>query len=254
MHAIMLAAGRGMRLSAGGGGLPPKSLLRFGGTSLLRRHIEALRAASVDRLTIVVGYRAEEIRAELQAIGAEGWVETVANPRYCEGAVVSLWTGRHVLRGGADILFMDADVLYDPSVLGKVLGSPHRNCLPIDRDLEPGEEPVKICLREGRIVEFGKIVEGQFDVVGEWPGFLRLEPGMAEKLAARTEAYVATGRHAEPYEPAIRDVLLAETPDRFGCEDITGLPWIEIDTPEDLRRARDVIAPALGVFANTSAA
>jgi choline kinase len=34
MHAIMLAAGRGMRLSGGSGGLPPKSLLRFGGKSL----------------------------------------------------------------------------------------------------------------------------------------------------------------------------------------------------------------------------
>jgi choline kinase len=154
--------------------------------------------------------------------------------------------GRHVLRGGDDVLLMDADVLYDPSLLRRLTGSPHRNCLLIDRDLEPGEEPVKICLRGGRIVEFGKIVKGNFEVVGEWPGFLRLEPEMAKRLATATEAYVAAGRHEEPYEPAIRDVLLAAPPDRFGCEDITGLPWIEIDTPEDLRRAREVIAPALG--------
>jgi choline kinase len=249
----MLAAGRGTRLSGGSNDLPPKSLLQFGGKSLLCRHLEALRAVGVGKLTLVLGYRADDIRAELAAIGANGWVETLFNPRYCEGAVVSLWTARHVLRGGADILFMDADVLYDPSVLRRLTGSPHRNCLLIDCDLEPGEEPVKICLRGGRMVEFGKVVEGDFEVVGEWPGFLRLEPKMAKRLAAATEAYVVAGRHEKPYEPAIRDVLLAAPPDRFGCEDITGLPWIEIDTPGDLRRAREVIAPALGVAANTSA-
>jgi choline kinase len=32
---------------------------------------------------------------------------------------------------------------------------------------------------------------------------------------------------------------------RFGAEDVTGLPWTEIDFPEDLDRARSVILPAL---------
>jgi choline kinase len=243
MHAIMLAAGRGMRLSAGMG--PPKALLEIGGKTLLRRHIETLTALGIGRLTVVVGYRADAVHDELAAIGAGDWVETVFNPRFTEGAVVSLWAGRHVLRGGRDVLFMDADVLYDPNVLRRVINSPRRNCFLIDRDLEPGMEPVKLCLRGGRIVEFGKIVEGDFEVVGEWPGFLRLEARVAAKLAAVTEHYVSSGRGREPYEPAMRDVLLAEPPDRFGWEDVTGMPWIEIDTPEDLRRAEESIAPRL---------
>lgn len=250
MHAIMLAAGRGMRLSAGNG--PPKALLEIGGKTLLRRHVEGLAIQGIDRLTIVVGYQADAIHAELAAIGAGDWIETVFNPRFTEGAVVSLWAGRHVLQGGGDVLFMDADVLYDPAVLRVLLASPHRNCFLIDRDLEPGLEPVKLCLRGGRIVEFGKIVEGDFEVVGEWPGFLRLDAGIAAKLAAATAAYVSAGRGSEPYEPAMRDVLLAEPPDRFGCEDITGLPWIEIDTPDDLRRARDEIAPRVAATALVS--
>ena len=246
MHAIMLAAGRGLRLSGGGGDLPPKALLRFGGKSLLRRHIEALRAAGVDRLTLVVGHRADEIQAELVAIGADGWVETIFNPRYREGAVVSLWTARQVLCGGADILFMDADVLYHPDVLRRLASSPIRNCLLIDRQIEPDEEAVKICLRAGRIVEFGKVVEGAFEVLGEWPGFLRLEPDLASELATTVDRFVVAGRGEEPYEPAIRELLLAGSPDRFGVEDIGGLPWIEIDTPEDLQRAREKVLPALG--------
>jgi len=234
-----------MRLYGGSSGLPPKSLLRFGGKTLLHRHIETLRAAGVDKLTMILGYRTGDIRAELATIGAFDWVETIFNPRYREGAMVSLRVGHKVLRSGGDILFMDADVLYHRDVLLRLACSSLRNCLLIDRNLEPGEEPIKICLREGRIVEFGKIVNGAFDVVGEWPGFLRLEPAVAIELANTTDRLVAAGWHNEPYEPAIREILLNGSPDRFGVEDITGLPWIEIDTPEDLRHAHEVVFPAL---------
>jgi choline kinase len=243
MHAIMLAAGRGIRLSNGAG--HPKCLLEFGGKTLLRRHIEILESLGIDRLTIVVGFKADEIHAELAAIGPRRWIDTVFNPRFDEGAVVSLWTARDVLRGGSDILFMDADVLYDRAVMRRLIESPHRNCLLIDRDLEPGPEPVKACLRDGQLVEFGKIVAGQFDAVGEWPGCLKLSPQMAGQLAVTTEKFVKGGRAAEPYEPAMREVFFADPDHRVGCEDITGMDWIEIDTPEDLRRAHEVIEPAL---------
>ncbi|MGH6882420.1 MAG: NTP transferase domain-containing protein, partial [Hypericibacter sp.] len=143
MHAIMLAAGRGIRLSNGAG--HPKCLLEFGGHTLLRRHIAILESLGIDKLTIVAGFKAEEIHAELAAIGAKPWIDTIHNPRFEEGAVVSLWAARDVLRGGSDILFMDADVLYDRAVLQRLTQSPHRNCLLIDRDLEPGPEPVKAC-------------------------------------------------------------------------------------------------------------
>jgi choline kinase len=194
---------------------------------------------------MVVGFKAEEIQAELDAIGRRPWIETIHNPRFDEGAVLSLWTARAVLRSGADILFMDADVLYDREVLRRLVESPHRNCLLVDRDLEPGPEPVKACLRDGRLVEFGKIVEGRFDAMGEWPGFLKLGPQMAERLAAATERFIAAGRAGEPYEPAMREVFFADPSQPVACEDITGQAWIEIDTPEDLTRAHTVVEPAL---------
>jgi choline kinase len=46
------------------------------------------------------------------------------------------------------------------------------------------------------------------------------------------------------YEEAIRDLILAE-PDRFDAQDVGDLPWTEIDFPEDVVRARDVILPQL---------
>jgi choline kinase len=71
---------------------------------------------------------------------------------------------------------------------------------------------------------------------------------MAAALARRCEEYVAAGRLDEPYEEAIRDLLLA-APGEFRVEDVSGLPWIEIDFADDVRRAEAEILPRLGPLA-----
>jgi choline kinase len=67
---------------------------------------------------------------------------------------------------------------------------------------------------------------------------------MAAALAERATAYVEAGRAGAEYEAALRDLILAH-PDRFGCEDISDLPWTEIDFEADVVRARQEILPQL---------
>lgn len=244
MKAVILAAGIGQRLG-GDGGDPPKALLRFGGRTLLARHIEILRSRGVEEIVVITGHQAERIAGEIAALGAGDFVRTAFNPQFREGSVVSLWSGRAALAWGGDVLLMDADVLYDPRIMDRLLASRHRNCLLMDRDFEPGDEPVKLCLRAGQPVEFRKKVAGTYDVWGESVGFFRFESAIAEELVAAAGRYVDGGRRNEPYEEPLRDVLLASPPGRFGIEDITGLPWVEIDFPEDVRRAKDAILPRL---------
>jgi hypothetical protein len=62
--------------------------------------------------------------------------------------------------------------------------------------------------------------------------------GSAAELATRAEAYVTQGRRDIEYEELIRDMILASGPRDFGFEDISGLPWIEIDFLEDAEKAR----------------
>jgi choline kinase len=247
LKAVILAAGVGERLGSGPDH-PPKALLRFGGKSLLARHVEILRHGGVDKAVIATGYRADLIEAELAAIGAEdgegGFARCVLNPDYREGSIVSLWSVRAEL-GGGDVLLMDADVLYDYRLMERLLRSRHENCLLLDRDIGPGDEPVKLCVRNGELVEFRKVVHGTYDYCGESVGFFRLSAEIAHRLAETAEAYVAAGRRNEAYEEAIRDVLLGNPPGTFGFEDVTGLPWIEIDFAEDVRRAREEILAQL---------
>ena len=65
MRAVILAAGRGGRLR-GAAGDRPKCLARVGARTLLERQMQALRACGVDDIAVVVGYRADDVRARLR--------------------------------------------------------------------------------------------------------------------------------------------------------------------------------------------
>lgn len=241
-RAVLLAAGRGVRMGKEDG--PPKCLLEFGGTTLLERHLSILERLGLRRVALGVGYRADRVEAALERYPGSIEVYTVVNPDYEQGSAVTLWTLREHLAGGGASLLMDADVLYDPALLQRLLDTEHESCFLLDRDFEDGPEPVRLGIRDGRPVEFRKGAQGEFDLVGESVGFFRLGQRTARDLAARSEAWIEAGRRDEPYEEILREELL-EHPERFGWEDVTGLPWIEIDFPEDVVRAREEILPRL---------
>lgn len=238
--AIILAAGVGRRL----GNASPKVLLDFGGRSLLERHLAALRANGVGDIAITVGHRSDLIRAELSRLGVLEHVALIENPRYREGSVVSLAVQGARLAAGRPVLLMDGDVLYDPRMIARLLRAAPENVLLFDQAIEPGDEPVKICLRGDVIVDFAKLPEHAHDRHGESVGFFRFSAGMAAALAERATAYVEAGRAGAEYEAAIRELILAR-PDRFGHEDISDLPWTEIDFEADVARARQEILPQL---------
>ncbi|WP_428491252.1 NTP transferase domain-containing protein [Rhodopila sp.] len=247
--ALILAAGMGRRLGSGGLEVArpgvsevPKALLEFGGRSLLARHVAILRGLGIGAITVVIGFGAERMRAALAGLADGPAVSVVMNPDYREGSVVSLWAGRAVLRGGGPVILMDADVLYDARLMGRLVNSRKPDCLLLDREIEPGDEPVKLCVRDGRIVDFHKRPTEPHDWHGESVGFFRLSAAVAEELAGRSEAYVDGGGRMMEYEEPIRDMIRAAAADRFGFEDISGLPWTEIDFPEDLVKARALAA------------
>jgi bifunctional UDP-N-acetylglucosamine pyrophosphorylase/glucosamine-1-phosphate N-acetyltransferase/UDP-N-acetylglucosamine pyrophosphorylase len=62
--AIVLAAGKGTRMKSE----LPKVLVSVAGRPMVRYVIDALRAAGVERIVVVVGYRADLVRAELAGL------------------------------------------------------------------------------------------------------------------------------------------------------------------------------------------
>lgn len=246
-RALILAAGVGRRLGDGHPDGPhlPKALLRFDGRSLVARHVALLRGGGVTDITFVLGYGADHIRAELATLG-DPPPAVIINPDFRLGSVVSLDAGRDVLRTGAPVILMDADVLYDARLMARLLDSDIGNCLLLDREIEPGDEPVKLCVADGKIVDFRKRPTVPHDWHGESVGFFRFTPETAQELAGRVADYVADGRGGLEYEEPIRDMILHSPAGRFGFEDISGLPWTEIDFPEDVEKARALLPELVG--------
>lgn len=242
MKAVMLAAGVGNRLSKERPE-PPKVLLRFAGRTLLERHVALLKRHGIEELVIGVGYESGQVEAEIAKLGAGGFARTVFNPHFREGSGITLATLADDFASGGDVMLMDGDVLYEEEVLARLARSRHRNCFLLDREFEPGDEPVKLCQKDGRLAEFHKKVQGQFDLMGESVGFFRFDPDVARAIMAECKRHIAQGERGLWYEESIRDVLIASPKGRFGYEDVTGRAWIEIDFPQDVDRATQEILP-----------
>jgi len=247
MRAIILAAGRGQRLQQPEHQQIPKCLLRFGGRTLLERHLLALRECGVSEVVLALGFKRELIEAEIERMGLTPAPEIVINPGFELGSVLTVHTAAEALRRGGEVLLMDADVLYHGEILkALVAGERAVNRVLLDRDFEAGDEPVKLCLRGGVPVELRKRVapDLQYDSVGESVGFFRFDEAGARRLAEIVAGYVARGASDMPHEEAVRD-LIREREHAFGVADVTGLPWIEIDFPNDVARAEREILPEL---------
>lgn len=247
MRAIILAAGRGIRLQLPEDRQLPKCLLRFGGMTLLERHLRMLKNMGITEVVLALGFRHELVAAELERMAWMPRPQIVLNMNFELGSVLTVHTIADALTRGGDVLLMDADVLYDERILrALVAGSSPVNRFLIDRDFEAGDEPVKLCVRGGVPIELRKQLAAdlKFDTIGESVGFFRFEQAGARRLAALVAGYVDTGRANMPHEEAVRD-LLKERSQMIDVADVTGFPWIEIDFPIDVVRATQEVLPRL---------
>lgn len=243
MKTVLLAAGIGQRLGEISGN-KPKCLLQFDGITLLQRHLLILHHYGITGIIVVTGYRKDLIEQEISKSDVASIVQTVENRAYEKGSVISMLTGLRALTAADDFLLMDADVLYDHRVIERLINTGAKNCFLLDRNFEPGEEPVKLCVHNGQLIEFRKKIDDnlQYDYQGESVGFFRFTKKTADDLVRTANDYLLRGEDNQPYEECIRDLLLSH-PDNFGFEDITGLNWIEIDFPDDVSKAKNNILP-----------
>lgn len=247
MRAIILAAGRGMRLQQTEEQHYPKCLLPFGGMTLLERHLRLLAAVGVNEVVLALGFRHELVEAELDRLAWVPRPQVMLNPRFELGSVLTVHTVAEAMTRGGDVLLMDADVLYDARIASALVeGAKPVNRVLIDRDFEAGDEPVKVCVRDGVPIELRKHLAGdlRFDTIGESIGFFRFDERGARRLASLVAGYVASDRANMPHEEAVRDLIL-ERSQAMEVSDVTGAPWIEIDFPNDVVRAAEDVLPLL---------
>ncbi len=171
MKALILAAGIGKRLKVD----LPKILLKIGNKSLLERHYDNLLSLGVKKIGIVVGHKSHYLTKCIEEIDKKKKVKIFRNPKYKLGSIVSLICASSFFNQSGELILMDGDVLYDKKILKKLINSKKKDCLLIDKEFELGEEPVKVCIKNSKIYDFGKNVNDNFDFQGESVGFLSFQ-------------------------------------------------------------------------------
>jgi phosphoenolpyruvate phosphomutase len=257
VHAIILAAGFEPGL------LPlieerPKALLDIKGRSILERQIETLNACNIKDIAVVRGYQKDKF--------------TLPNIRYYDNEyyeknfdLASLFCAEAELRGRCLVLY--GDILFDRSVLEKLLRSDKDISLVVDRawydqrgDVRPGEAPPRpdlVLLRDPpeqgyrflpstadtTVVRIGQHQPPE-DAHGEFIGMAMFSPKGTELLRQAYHRVVSSYRsgpfHEAPsLEQASLTDMIQELIDRR--QDVYAVNiykgWLEVDTFEDYQRA-----------------
>jgi len=238
MRGIILAAGKGSRLN-GTAGEDPKCLVELGGISLIERQLRVLREAGIDDIGIVVGCQAERVR---RACGQD--ISYIENVRYAQtNSLYSLWLARPLLYEGFVVL--NCDVLFHPTLLADLLTSPHEDALLLgyrEASQPPfGDEEMKVKVRGGRVVDMSKTMDPA-EADGENLGIVKFGARGAAAVVRIMDDLIARGGLRD-WAPRAFAAFAQQHP--LHAIGTRGLPWIEIDFPEDYARARQDVLPAL---------
>ena len=195
LRAVVLAAGRGVRM----GGRTPKALLPLGDHEpLLGYLMSGLRAAGIENLLVVTGWR----HAEVQTFVADRWP---GEPTFVRNARFASWGNFHSVRvaldqsPGAAVLVVNSDVVTVPQVLADVAHTPAEMVLAVQRRADLDAEDMRVELDGERVVAIGKGLALERSH-GEFCGVSKIGPRVAR-------AYTEIASELEGYHllPATRD-------------------------------------------------
>jgi L-glutamine-phosphate cytidylyltransferase len=228
MKAIILAAGRGTRISRHIDGRPKCTVQLDDNTTLIEYTIELLHASGVHDIVIVLGYRGDVIRSVLAHAG----VRFVENPFYdVTNSIASLWFARSQFTRSEPCLIMNGDVFLSQSALDLVLAEEESPVLFYDVTRRK-EADYKFLCQDGRIVKYGKTLSLE-ETSGEYIGCARFHESFIPEFLARLETLIQSQQHSLWWE----DVLYSMTAEHpILARDIEGTFWAEVDYVEDYQR------------------
>jgi choline kinase len=223
---VVLAAGTGSRLRSHRG--VPKPLLPLGGRPLVLRVLDRFAEAGVGEAVVVVGHRADEVRAGIEAGGPGLSVRFASNPRFLMSNGLSVLAAREAVGDSSFFLSM-ADHVFDRALIDGLGRAPLPEgglVLAVDRKLDrifDMDDATKVRTDGGCIVEIGKNLAG-FDAVDT--GLFACTPALFDAIAA------AAGHHPEGDCTLSEGVWALAATGKALVHDIEGGHWQDVDTPE----------------------
>jgi len=232
--AVILAAGEGSRLNGVNGG-SPKPLTPVLGLTLLERAILSCKEVGVEKIYVVIGYRASKMISNLRALEQKLSVsiQPVENPDWKKGNGSSaLSVASYISRS---FFLLMCDHLFDPAILRLLhtAGTNTTDCLlAVDRHAERVfdlDDATKVELDRDIIIGIGK-EKASFDAVDT--GLFLCQPSLFDALD------VARSRGQHSLSAGLVELIRSR---EFRAVTIGERFWFDVDTPKSLGRAKKAL-------------
>ena len=242
--ALIIAAGLGSRLKKHTENLP-KCMLDFGGKTLLQRQLDAYKKNSITDISVIRGFKKEKIKYK--------GLKYFENTDYKNNNILnSIFYAEDFLNG--DIIISYSDILFDSTVVKRLLKSNHDISVVVDIDWRgyyvgrkdhPISEAENVIFNSNNEVEkIGKINTGNQEVHGEFIGMIKLSNRGTEIFKEHFHRlkkiyWNKPFQRAKIFQKAYLTDFIQELVDigiKVHCVIIES-GWKEIDTVEDYKKA-----------------
>ncbi len=234
MRCLIVAAGQGIRMRAKG---ELKPLISIGGMFLIEQVIRRAISAGIVEFLVVVGYRSEDLQAELVAISERQGVPiaSIVNQDWSRANGVSLLSAKPYL--SEPFLLTMCDHLIDPGIyrdLMSIAPEPGSVVLAVDfntaNPLNDPDDVTRVRCSGGRIQQIGKSIE-EFNAI-DTGAFL-----CTRAIFAALEESQSQGDDSISGAMAV----LANR-GRAHVHDVGDRPWVDVDDPAAFEKAEHLLA------------
>jgi len=246
MQAIILAAGYGRRMRPLSDS-SHKALLPIGSTTILARIIDGLREIDVEDITVVTGYRAEDIERYLREHYPETRFQFVENVRYDEtNNIVSLSMGLEQIHLEDDLILVECDLLFEPRLLRRLLRDDAGNIALVDH-YHTGMDGTVVSVSEGLVRQvFPPHLQGpDFQYADKYKtlNIYRFKREFCINTLAPLVKVYANQVDANSYYELVLGMLANVPAQHIAAEVVDDEQWTEVDDPNDLAVARFQFEP-----------
>jgi histidinol-phosphate/aromatic aminotransferase/cobyric acid decarboxylase-like protein/choline kinase len=240
MKAIILAAGYGNRMRPLTDTVH-KTLLTVAGKTIIGRIIDGLCDNNIIDIVIVTGYRDKELVDYLSKNYAHCSITYVHNERYREtNNIYSMALAFENIVIDSDIVLIESDLIYEPSVIQRLLSSQHPNVALVDKYAH-GMDGTVVTVEEGVITSVipPHLQDKKFDFSDKYKtlNIYKFSKVFCNSVFKKLLTYYAKVINDNCYYELILGILIYMQQETIFAEIVQGEKWAEVDDPNDLHVA-----------------
>ena len=246
VQAVVLAAGFAKRMQPLSNDCH-KALLSVGGTTILGRIMDNLGHAGINDVTIVTGYRADDVKNFVAEHYPQFAVSYVHNENFrTTNNIVSLSMAFDAMTFDQDVVLIECDLLFDPTLLDRLLANPGTNVALLDR-YRTGMDGTVVEVANGFVTEVytGDAQGADFSYVEKYKtlNIYKFDKDFCRNAFRPMLHTYANDIDGSIYYEVILGMLANIRAHRISAEIVEGERWAEVDDPNDLAVASFAFEP-----------